>query len=131
MDEQFVAALAVGLAGKLVDGLAEAGKATFQGLVRLVLRRFRSDPAAQSALVATEADPSDPGCRGRLRAALERLTAEDPDFDAELRALWSDLQPHLAAASGGVVNNISGDVSGGVVQARDVHGGISFGPGRS
>lgn len=127
VDDQFMATLAVALAGKVADGLAEAGRVTCQGLVRLVRRRFRSDPAAEEALEAAEADPSDSGHLDRLRAALERLAAEDPAFDTELRALWREVQPHLAAASGGVVNMVSGDVRGGVVQARDVHGGITFG----
>lgn len=129
MEAEFTAELAVALAGKVADRLAEAGRAAFQGLVGLVRRRFQSDPAAQEALEAAEADPSDAERLDQLRAALDRLAAEDPAFGAELRSLWRDLQPHLTASSGGTINTVSGNVSGNVVQARDVQGGISFGSG--
>jgi hypothetical protein len=36
------------------------------------------------------------------------------------------LSPHLVPNADGVVNNFSGPVAGNVMQARDVHGGISF-----
>jgi hypothetical protein len=63
---------------------------------------------------------------------LAQAVAEDPEFDAELRDLWRALSPHLDASHGGVVNSVSGTVEGNLVQARDVHGGISFGtPGRN
>ncbi|MER7279633.1 hypothetical protein ABT369_34840 [Dactylosporangium sp. NPDC000244] len=44
-----------------------------------------------------------------------------------LRNLWRELSPHLIAGHGGVTNSVYGIVEGNVVQARDVHGGITFG----
>ncbi len=40
----------------------------------------------------------------------------------ELRRTWQ----HVSASRGGVVNQVTGNVSGKVVQARDIKGGISF-----
>ncbi|QSB13100.1 hypothetical protein JQS43_15795 [Natronosporangium hydrolyticum] len=130
VDEEFLTALATALAGKVAHGLSEAGRAAYQRLVRFVRGRFQADQAAEGVLAAAEADPSDHERLVELRAALARLAADDPQFDAELRTRWRELQPHLTAAAGSVRNTIAGDVSGNVVQARDVQGGISFGSDR-
>jgi hypothetical protein len=125
--EEILAAVALTLATKSSEALAEGGRAVFAALARLVKRRFQGDDAAQTALVEAEADPADDARLQSLRGELEQAAAEDPAFDRELRRLWQDLTPYLQAGSDGVVNNLSGSVSGNVVQARDVQGGISFG----
>lgn len=127
VDEQFLTALATALAGKVAHGLSEAGRAAYQRLVRFVRGRFQADQAAEEALAAAEATPSDQERIDELRSALARLAADDPEFDAELRARWRELQPHLTAAAGGVINTITRELGGNVVQARDVQGGITFG----
>jgi hypothetical protein len=59
---------------------------------------------------------------GDLAAHLAAEEAEDPAFGEELRRTWQ----HVSASRGGVVNQVTGNVSGKVVQARDIKGGISF-----
>ncbi len=123
-EEDILGAVALTLATGAATGLTEGGKAAFAALVGLVRRRFQGRESAQAALA--EADTEDTHLQS-LRDELARATAEDPIFDEELRRHWEDLRPHLTAQAGGVVNNLSGSVEGNVVQARDVHGGISFG----
>jgi hypothetical protein len=125
--EEILAAVALTLATKSSEALAEGGRAVFAALVRLVKRRFQGDDTAQTALAEAEADPSDDTRIQSLRAELEQAAAEDTAFDHELRRLWQDLTPYLQAGSDGVVNSVSGSVSGNLVQARDVQGSISFG----
>lgn len=127
MTDDILATVALTVATKAAEGIAEGGKAAFAALVSLVRRRFRGHPSAEVALADAESDPADEMRIHSLRDALARQAADDPDFAAELRRLWQQLHPHLIADDSGVINHVSGPVAGNVVQARDVHGGISFG----
>ncbi|MET7425380.1 hypothetical protein [Dactylosporangium sp. NPDC005555] len=132
MDHEILTAIAVALATRAAEGLAGGGGAAFEALAQLVRRAFRGRASAQAALTQAEADPADEARIGTLQQALAEAVAEDPAFETDLQAVWRDLSPHLTADYGGVANNVSGTVEGNVVQARDVHGGISFGaPGRT
>lgn len=48
-------------------------------------------------------------------------------FAVEVRRLWAEIDGQRVGNYGNVVNKISGTATGHVAQARDVHGGISFG----
>lgn len=126
-DEDILTAVALAMATKAVEGLTEGGKAAFAALARLVRQRFQRRASAQAALAAAEADPPDEARIQSLRDELAQAAADDPEFDRELRRLWRDVSSHSTANTGGVINTVSGSVAGNVVQARDVHGGISFG----
>jgi hypothetical protein len=52
-------AIALTLATKAAEGLAEGGKATLATLARLVQRRFAQRASARAALAEAEADPAD------------------------------------------------------------------------
>jgi hypothetical protein len=122
--------VAVAVAGKLTETLTAGAKAALGNLVQLVKKRFTGDDAAQHALTEAEKAPDDADRVTALANQLERLAADDPKFAEQLRGLWSQAGAHLHAETGGVVNEVSGSVSGHVVQARDIQGGVSFGPGR-
>ena len=132
MDEPILAAVALTLATKAAEGLAESGKSAFAALARLVRHRFEERPSGTMALLEAETHPDDGERIRSLQHELELAVVEDPEFLAQLRLLWRELSPQLIATSDGVVNNVTGSVAGNVVQARDVHGNISFGnPGPS
>lgn len=83
------------------------------GLYDLVVRTFRGRPDAVEALEAAEgAEPDSPPVQA-LATRLAEVAAEDPEFDTALRT-WAN--------KGGVVNQVTGNVSGQVVQARDIQG---------
>jgi hypothetical protein len=126
-ETDILTAVALAMATKAVEGLTEGGKAAFAALAKLVRERFKRRASAQTALTEAEADPSDESRIQYLRDELAQTAADDPEFDRELRRLWRDVSSHSTANTGGVVNTVSGSVAGNVVQARDVHGGISFG----
>lgn len=101
-----------------------AGKAA-GGLYDLVRSVFRGHAEASTELVA--ADGAQPGS-APVRALATRLAefeAADPDFAQRLRAEWA-VAAVQHADHGGVTNQITGTVTGKVVQARDIHGNISF-----
>lgn len=127
MDQEMVTAIAVALAAKAAEGLTEGGRAAFEALARLVQRAFQGRASAQAALTDAETDPADETRIEELQRALAQTAAEDPAFETDLRGAWRELAPHLTASDSAVANNVSGTVEGNVVQARDVHGGISFG----
>ena len=121
VDQELLTTVAVTLATKTAEGLAAGGRAAFEALSRLVYRKFRSPEPG------TEVDLPKDARIDTLRQSLARAIANDPAFEAELRDSWAALSPHLIATTGETFNNVSGTVEGNVVQARDVHGGISFG----
>jgi hypothetical protein len=126
-DDQILTAVALTLATKAAEGLAEGGRAAFAALARLVRRQLDGRPSGTVALVEAQAHPTDPDRIRTLRDELALAGAEDPTFREEMQALWRDLSPHLIANADSVINTVSGEVAGHVVQARDIHGGISFG----
>lgn len=97
----------------------EAGQAAWASLRSLVRRAFGREP---------ERLPADGEAAGALASELVERARRDPEFAAELRAWFADAE---RVGGGNVENVIQGDahVQGPVVQARDVHGGISFGTG--
>jgi hypothetical protein len=120
-------AAAVALATKAAEGLSDAGRAALGQLVQLVRGKLRADPD-RAALESAQAQPDDDLLVQRLAALLEGAAAQDEAFAVGLTRLWTALRDEWAVAKqGGVVNQVSGAVSGTVVQARDVQGGITFG----
>lgn len=61
-----------------------------------------------------------------LSEELARAESSDPQFAADLRAVWGYVSTRQRADNGGVVNGITGTVGGNVLQARDIGGGVSF-----
>jgi hypothetical protein len=122
-------AVAVAVAGKLTETLTAGAKTALRNLANLIKQRFAGDDAAQHALTEAEKAPDDADRVTALAKQLERLAAEDPKFAEQLRGIWSQASTQLHAQTGGVANEVSGGVSGHVVQARDIKGGVSFGAG--
>ncbi|MQA08570.1 MAG: hypothetical protein GEU98_08445 [Pseudonocardiaceae bacterium] len=105
-----------------IAGALAARAAT--GLYELVKKKFSGNQEAEAALDAAEREPENSERISELATALESAEHEDPEFAGALRAEWQQVWQH--AESGGVTNQISGSVDGKVVQARDIHGDISF-----
>ncbi|WP_228709497.1 hypothetical protein [Amycolatopsis keratiniphila] len=104
---------------------AVAGRAV-AGLYQLIKAKFADDPDASAVLEAAEGAAADSKEVGELAAALEEKQGADPAFGERLREEWDRVTVEQNAGSGGVANQVSGQVGGNVVQARDIQGGISF-----
>lgn len=111
MPEPILVSIAAALAAKSATSLYE-----------LVKRKFTGRKEATAALEAAENATPDSPQVATLAAHLAAAESEDPAFGVELRHTWQQVN----ADHGGVVNQITGNVSGKVVQARDIEGGVSF-----
>ncbi|MDQ3789014.1 MAG: hypothetical protein M3422_17440 [Actinomycetota bacterium] len=111
MPEPILVSIAAALAAKSATSLYE-----------LVKRKFAGRKEAEAALTAAEGAPPESAEVAALATHLAAAENEDPGFGAELRNTWQQ----VGATEGGVVNQITGNVSGKVVQARDIEGGVTF-----
>jgi hypothetical protein len=113
---------------KIVDETAgKAGKQAWTALTGLVRRAFggRDRSRPMRAVAELERDPGDPERVEELAGALAAAADLDPEFAADLRG-WLDRAEQIG---GEVTNRIGGSaqVHGTVIQARDIHGSITFG----
>lgn len=106
----------------LVSIAAAVAAKSASSLYDLVKRKFTRREEAEAELDAAGGAAPDSPEVAALAARLAALEEEDPGFGVELRRTWQE----VSASRGGVVNQISGNVSGKVVQARDIEGGVSF-----
>jgi hypothetical protein len=111
----------------LVEIAAALAAKTAESLYDLVREKFAGRKKALDTLAA--ADGAEPGSPQVVALAAELETAEayDERFAGRLRAEWAAVQNQAAPSGGGVANQISGTVTGNVVQARDIHGDVRFG----
>lgn len=127
MADPVMIAIAAALAGKATQGLLSGARSAWGALLRLIKDQAGDDPIIAAALTAAENQPEDQSRIDLLGEVLEQRAQRDPAFDDQLRSLWEQTQPELRAEHGGTINEIAGTVSGHVVQARDIEGGITFG----
>jgi hypothetical protein len=106
MPDTVLVEIAAALAAKASDSLYDLVRNAFKGRKKAVQALDAADGAA----------PDSPQVVALARE-LELAETRDQRFAERLRAEWS----------GGVVNRITGTVTGNVVQARDIHGDITFG----
>ncbi|HEX6077275.1 MAG TPA: hypothetical protein VFZ32_18705 [Micromonosporaceae bacterium] len=120
-----LAALAGGAGGEL-------GRQLWAGLGDLVKRSLRRTAPetiepTETALAALERAPNHAASAEALADALQRRSATDPRFTAELRD-WLVRARSVVPDDGQVRNTISGGVQRGpVIQGRDFSGPITFG----
>jgi hypothetical protein len=120
-----VAALVV----KALDSLAsEGGRAAWAGLSRLVgavRARFAGDDAAQAALTAAEAAPTDETRTRELAGEIDRVAAQDTAFRTTLAELVREAEGDKVV--GGFVTKVSGNAQvDKIVNIGDVTGNVSF-----
>lgn len=132
MPDPILLAIAGALAGKATTALASGGRTALGRLYRLVADKLsvkeRDTKLLEAVAERTDvARPDQEAEVGQLAEVLDRAGRDDPDFAGRLRELWTEARTELTADRGGVINEVSGDVSGTVVQARDIHGGINIG----
>lgn len=96
----------------------------------LVTAKLGGDPALERLeLEASGSGEVRPRTRARLAMALEDATEDDRDFAKELAKAVSELRKSGSLeeqSRGNVTNTITGNVSGRVIQARDIHGSVTF-----
>ena len=122
MPDPILFAVAAAVAAKGAEAAIAGGRDAMAALVGLVRRKLSGTAEGSAALAASAENPDDPWRRERLAAALADLAETDRAFGRDLRQHWAAAK----AEADGVVNQFSGLAGGPVVQARDIHGDISF-----
>ncbi|MGC5053153.1 hypothetical protein ACLQ2S_17060 [Micromonospora sp. DT48] len=126
MDDPLMLAAATTLVAWVTTNLAEGARSAVTGLTDFLRHRFRREAASWETVEVALRQPT-PDAVHRLAALLHQEARRDATFGAEFRARFAEVQAIVEDNHGDVTNTVSGDVSGPVVQARDVHGGITFG----
>jgi hypothetical protein len=114
---QVLTALTQGAAG-------QAGQHAWTALAALATRLLGRDSAETTAIEAARTRIPDPA---RLASLLARRAGDDPGFAGELQE-WLAGTHALLTAGHVTSNQVTGQVSGTVIQAGDVFGGIRLGP---
>lgn len=96
------------------------GHSAWAALVRLVRSKLPSAGNTPAVLQSALNHPDDPASIEALARALTQASIDDPNFAAQIYALWNRARTELAASDDGIINQISGTVHGNVIQARDV-----------
>ncbi|MCE0537769.1 hypothetical protein LWF15_19945 [Kineosporia rhizophila] len=109
------------LQGLANGALGEAGRQAWQALGQLIRGKR---PAAEDG-ASTEVALPEGAELPSLVDHLNTWAAQDPSFAAALHSWWQNTAP-LRVSQDSVTNTVDGTVSGHVVQARDISGGISF-----
>ncbi|MFF2597975.1 hypothetical protein ACFVVB_02705 [Streptomyces californicus] len=115
---------AAGLVALASGAGGAAGTQLWAGLVALV---SRSNGAGASELEELERAPENGTAAEALAGVLMTRADGDPQFARELHAWEAERERLLAGSEGSVNNTVSGGRQGNVLQAREIHGGVSFG----
>lgn len=118
MADPITLAIATAIAGKAAESLTDQARECLASLVQRIREKFRDQPTAG---VALEAARDDQGV-SELARALDEACTQDPEFRAQIHALWSQVRT-AAAGDQGVVNVFSGRADK-VVQLHDIHGDL-------
>ncbi|WP_328617884.1 hypothetical protein OHS18_18515 [Amycolatopsis sp. NBC_00355] len=110
----------------LISIAAALASRSVVSLYKLVKRKFSDDPEATAVLEAAEGVAEDTPAMKKLQEKLAEAQTKDPTFARKLQDEWDRAQVANQAETGGVVNSVTGSVSGNVVQAGEIQGGISF-----
>ena len=113
-----------------VARLDSSSDITLRALHQLVAAKLHGDPAfGRMELEASEQGEIRPRTRSRLAMAIEDATEDDHDFGKDLKTALDELRESdllKEESRGSVTNQITGNVTGRVIQARDIKGSVTF-----
>jgi hypothetical protein len=116
----------VALLSKIFNGSTEkVGEQLWNSLSSVVRRVFGRQSTSVEAVKRLGERPGDPDSIRALAQALVDDSSRDPHAAAQLRHWVAGAQRTLSEDDR-VTNTVRGEVSGNVVQARDIHGNITF-----
>src|SRR4051794_38261747 len=116
----------VALFSKIFDGTAgSAGEELWKSLSALVRRVFGRRSTSVEAVKRLGERPGDPDSIKALAEALVADAARDPQAAVQLRR-WVANAERTISQDETVTNTVTGTVHGNVLQARDIHGDITF-----
>ena len=105
--------------------MAQGSSNAVKSWVQLIRNRYQSRPADLALVEGAMTTQVKPVQAAQAVELLRQEAERDPEFARQLIALWRAVHPSNSSASS-VTNQVSGDVEGTVIQARDVFGGIQM-----
>ena len=115
----------VSLLTKIFNGTGEkAGEQLWDSLRSVVRRLFGRQSTSVEAVKRLGERPGDEDAIRALAQALVDDSSRDPQAAAQLRHWIASAEATMAGER--VTNTVTGDVRGNVLQARDIHGNITF-----
>jgi hypothetical protein len=115
----------VSLLTKIFNGTGEkAGEQLWDSLSSAVRRLFGRQSTSVEAVKRLGERPGDEDAIRALAQALVDDSSRDPQAAAQLRHWIASAEAAMAGER--VTNTVTGDVRGNVLQARDIHGNITF-----
>jgi hypothetical protein len=116
----------VSLLSKIINSSTEkAGEQLWDSLGSMVRRLFGRQSTSVEAVKRLGERPGDADSIKALAQALVDDSRRDPQAAAQLRH-WLVAAEQTLSADNRVINTVSGEVRGNVLQARDIHGDITF-----
>lgn len=116
----------VALLTKIFNSTSEkAGEQLWESLSSTVRRLFGRRSTSVEAVKRLGERPGDADSIHALAQALVDDSSRDPQAAAQLRH-WLVAAEQTMGGGSTVTNTVSGDVRGNVLQARDIHGNITF-----
>jgi hypothetical protein len=116
----------VSLLSKIFSGTTDkAGEQLWDSLGSVVRRLFGRQSTSVEAVKRLDERPGDADAIRALAHALVADSSRDPQAAAQLRRWLADARQTIAMDDH-VTNTVSGNVSGNVLQARDIHGNVTF-----
>ncbi|GAB3277124.1 hypothetical protein [Parasphingorhabdus pacifica] len=125
MTDPFLDSLATALAGQAAGVLGSAGSTALEKVRGLIRGRSEQDPEMGAALEAAEQPAAEEPTVRALAERLDRAATQDPEFAQQLRSDGAEVHREVTASEQSVVNTVSGNADK-VIQAREIHGGITF-----
>lgn len=122
MPDEVALAIVTALAVKAAELTAEGLPGAFRRLFQAIRNRFGTGTQEAAALEEALRRPDDVARQAAVADSLAGAMAADPQFAAQIRAAWRDIE----AEGGGVSNQFHGYAEN-VLQARDIGGDVRFG----
>lgn len=120
-----MSAIAAAASAQGADIVVAGGKAALGSLYALIRERFGRNTPEAAVLDVAVGRPRDDNRIQELAAVLARVMDGDPAFAQEIVTRWRAMQVETSADHDAVINNFSGEAERSV-QARDIHGGVTF-----
>lgn len=113
------------VAKKAVDVVGDTARQAVGRLVARVRERLAGHPWAETVLAEAEVEPDSAERIRVLAEVLRDAAADDPGFGKELTEFLREIHIRVSADHDGVANSFTGNAQT-VIQARDIHGGMTI-----
>ncbi|MDG4773904.1 hypothetical protein [Solwaraspora sp. WMMD792] len=125
MTEPIMVTVVSALVTWATTAVAQGGSNAVKSWAQLIRNRFQSRPADLVIVEGTLSTQVQPAQTTQAVELLRQEAKRDPEFARQLIALWRAVGTS-GSSDDSVTNQVSGDVEGTVIQARDVFGGIQM-----